>query len=100
MRPPRRAREILKHYLDHPRAADTLEGIAEWRLLEEIVRRRVAEIDKALRWLVAEGYLERHASAAAPPVYRLNQHRRADAERLVKTTVRSRLAEASRARRS
>ncbi|MGH9866945.1 MAG: hypothetical protein ACREAA_02105 [Candidatus Polarisedimenticolia bacterium] len=82
-RPPRRAREILKHYLKNPAAADTLEGIAGWRLLEEIVQRRVDETEEALRWLVANGYLESSEGAAAGPVYRLNIERRADGERFV-----------------
>jgi hypothetical protein len=82
-RPPARVREILKHYLENPETADSLEGIAEWRLLEEIVQRRVADSEQALRWLVANGYLDRSAGGAAPPVYRLNLERRSDAERFV-----------------
>lgn len=80
---PRRARDILKHYLDNPLTADSLEGIAGWRLIEEIVERHVIETDTALRWLVERGYLERRALTAAPPVYRLNPDRRSDAERLL-----------------
>ena len=82
-RPPRRAREILKHYLENPHTVDTLEGIAAWRLIEDIVRTRVREIDEALEWLVTRGYLDRRVPMAAPPVYRLNERRRAEAERLV-----------------
>jgi hypothetical protein len=82
--PPVRAREILRHYVEHPASADSLEGIAEWLLLEEVVQRRVEETRQALRWLVAQGFLERTTEAVAtPPLYRLNADKLADAERLL-----------------
>lgn len=81
--PPCRTREILEHYLANPGTADSLEGIAAWRLLEEFVARRVEDTKVAVNWLVARGYLDRRAPMAAPPVYRLNESRRADADRLV-----------------
>jgi hypothetical protein len=81
--PPKPAREILRHYLDNPAMADTLEGIARWRLLEDIVQRRVDETERALSWLVSNGYLERTAPVASPPLYRLKPARRADGERLL-----------------
>lgn len=82
---PARAREILEYYLANPRTADTLDGIAEWRLLEDLVHRRVEETDAALHWLVTRGYLRRViASMAAPPLYRLNADRVDDAAQLVR----------------
>jgi hypothetical protein len=84
--PPSRAREILRHYVDHPGSADSLEGIAEWLLLEEVVQRRLEETRQALRWLVANGFLQRAAeSVATPPLYRLNAERLHEAERLLRT---------------
>jgi hypothetical protein len=80
---PAGAMQILKHYLDNPRATDSVEGVATWRLLEEIVLRRLGETEEALQWLVAHGYLEERVAGAAPPLYRLNLQRRRDAERLV-----------------
>jgi hypothetical protein len=81
--PPKRALEILRHYLDNPATADSLEGIAGWRLVEDLVQRRVEETEQALRWLVANDYLERTERQATPPLYRLKPARRADGERLV-----------------
>ena len=81
---PVRAREILRHYVEHPSSADTLEGIAEWLLLEEVVQRRVEETRQALHWLVAHGFLQRTTGAVAtPPLYRLIEDKLADAARLV-----------------
>ncbi len=81
--PPRRTREILEHYLANPETLDSLEGLAAWRLLEEFVARRVAETEAAVGWLVERGYLDRRAPMAAPPIYSLNEGRRAEADRLV-----------------
>ena len=80
--PPARAREILEHYLANPTTADTLEGIAEWRLLDDFVQRRIDETRNALEWLVEQGFLTRIVNRAAPPVYRLNETA-GDAERAV-----------------
>jgi hypothetical protein len=80
---PARAREILQHYLANPQTADSLEGIAEWRLLDDFVQRRVEETRNALEWLVEQGFLMRTAGRVAPPVYRLNQHTITEAARLI-----------------
>jgi hypothetical protein len=79
----RRAREILQHYLQNPHTADDLEGIAQWRLLEDFVHRRVSETSEALEWLVKQGFLTKTVGPAAPSVYRLNSERVADAEHLL-----------------
>jgi hypothetical protein len=99
-RPSRHALDILRHYVDNPQTADSLEGIAGWRLLEEIVQRRVIETDAALQWLVEYGYLERCALRGSPPVYRLNPDRRTEAEHLLGRRERSRSATSTRRKRS
>lgn len=84
--PPAHAREILQYYLANQPAAQTLEGIAEWLLLEELVQRHVEETEAALRWLVSRGFLERvTVSMAAPAIYRLNTGKVHEAERLLET---------------
>jgi hypothetical protein len=82
-RPLARVREILRHYLANPQTADSLEGIAEWRLLEDFVQRRVEETDEALRWLVTRGFLQRIETSAAQPLYRLNIEKVAEAVRFI-----------------
>jgi hypothetical protein len=51
------AKQILDYFVRNPGAADNLEGIARWRLLETMVQRSLAETERAIRWLVAEGFL-------------------------------------------
>jgi hypothetical protein len=71
--------DILSYFARNPRAADSLEGIARWRLLDEVVRRKVNETYEALQWLVKEELLLETAASGAP-IYRLNPARSAETE--------------------
>ena len=50
------AREILNYFVRNPHAADTLEGVARWRLMDEMIRRKLDETEAALECLV--GYAD------------------------------------------
>lgn len=65
-------REVLNYFLRNPQAADSLEGIALWRLLDEGVGRKVEETRKALEWLVRQKYLSKTMVAGGDPVFSLN----------------------------
>lgn len=80
---PKRAREVLDHFLRNPQAADTLEGVARWRLLRETVHRGVEETAEALEWLVAEGYLKETPTTYSKPIYSFNTKAIAQAERFL-----------------
>ena len=84
---PGHAKEILEYYLANQRTADTLEGIAEWLLLEDLVQRRVDSTEAALHWLVSQGFLERvTVSVATPPLYRLNAAKLGEAARRLRAS--------------
>ena len=80
------AKEILSYFLRNPQAADSLEGVTRWRLLEERVHRQLEDTDQALGWLVRRGFLVRFSSAWTGAVYKLNQENRSEAERLLAKT--------------
>jgi DNA-binding PadR family transcriptional regulator len=67
------ADEILAYLVKHPEAQDTLEGITEWWLLEQRIRSAVAEVDGALRNLVAEDLLVTRRCADGRTYYALNR---------------------------
>ena len=69
---PSRAKEVLDHFVRNPEAADTLEGVARWRLLRETVHRSVEETAEALEWLVAEGFLNETSTTYSKSIYSLN----------------------------
>ena len=72
--------DILSYFLEHPRAADTAEGITRWRLLEATVSRRLDQTRQALAFLVARGFLRARASDRSLPLFELDEAARPDAE--------------------
>jgi hypothetical protein len=77
---PQPARQILSYFVRNPSAADSLEGIARWRLLEEAIHRNIAETEESLRWLVKEGYLVEMTQMHSTRLFRLNPAKRDEAE--------------------
>ena len=75
--------QILRYFVRHPHALDDLEGIARWRLLEEAIRAKVAETDRALHWLVERGFLRQTARLGSPPLFGLNPEKADDARTLL-----------------
>ena len=75
--------DILSYFLRNPEARDSFEGIARWRLLEELVRRSVPATEDALRWLIENDFLTEEQVPGGKPIYRLNASRKAEAERLI-----------------
>lgn len=71
-------KQILSYFVRNPNAADSLEGIARWRLLEEQIHRSLQETETALAWLVAQGFLDEVNIGGATPIFRLNPGRPAD----------------------
>jgi len=73
-------KEVLRYFIENPHAADDLEGITRWRLVEHQIRRRVEETRQALTWLVERDFLQRAAAGGAAPIFTLNPDK-ADAAR-------------------
>ena len=83
-RVPKPAREILAYFLRNPVAADSLEGIARWRLLEQAIHRTISETEGALKWLVEEGYLIEMEQPRSRQLFRLNPERHRAAGELLR----------------
>jgi len=77
------AKKILRYFLDNPGAADSLDGIARWRLMEEMVQQSVAATESGLSWLVSQGYLEKKALPGSRQVFHLNPQRQREAEQFL-----------------
>jgi len=78
------AKEILSYFVRNPAAADSLEGIARWRLLEQAIHRTIAETERALKWLVQAGYLIEVEQPRSRLLFRLNQEKLKQAKALVR----------------
>lgn len=94
------AKEILSYFLRNPHAADSLEGVARWRLMEERVHRQLENTDQALNWLVRRGFLVKVSSEWTESVYQLNDVNRSTAERFVSESTRPTSRAAKQRRRS
>jgi hypothetical protein len=77
---PQLARDILSYFVRNPQAADTLEGVARWRLLEEAVYRSVEDTSRALSWLVSQGFLVEISVAGPNRLFSLDPEKRTSAE--------------------
>jgi hypothetical protein len=75
------AGEILRYFLRNPLAADSLEGITRWRLLDERIHRKLEETERALSALVERGLLIAEESPGlAGRVFRLDPAKLKEAE--------------------
>jgi hypothetical protein len=77
------AREILRYFVRNPQATDSLEGVARWRLMDEVIRRKLDETAGALEWLVAQGYLTSSISPGGTATFRLNAERVGESRRFL-----------------
>lgn len=80
---PQQSADVLSYFLRNPQAADNLEGVARWRLLDEVVHQHVEQTRAALDWLVARGVLRRIERSGVEPVYSLEPSHIEQAERLL-----------------
>ena len=75
--------EVLGYFVRNPRATDSLEGVARWRLLEEQVHRTLQQTETALAFLVSEGLLQEIRTPGSPAIFRLDPEHQADAVRFL-----------------
>jgi predicted transcriptional regulator len=67
--------DILAYLFDHPEAHDTLEGIMEWWLLEQEIKRQTAQVREALADLIARGFVLEQQTSDGRTHYRVNRRK-------------------------
>ncbi|MCP4368359.1 MAG: hypothetical protein GY797_09665 [Deltaproteobacteria bacterium] len=70
---PQIAYEILAYLVEYPEAQDTLEGIVEWWLLEQQIKRQTTKVKKALAELVAKRLILERKGEDSRTHYRINR---------------------------
>jgi hypothetical protein len=75
------ADEVLAYLLQHPQAQDTMEGIAEWWLLEQRIRHSVADVEATLRELVGNDFLIARRCGEGRMYYGLNRDKEREIRR-------------------
>ncbi|MCG8604537.1 hypothetical protein MJD09_05985 [bacterium] len=77
------AKRVLRFLQSNPGAKETLDGIAEWWLMQERITEAVNQVSEAVAWLVAKGYLERKNSGTRA-IYKINPSKRSEIARLLR----------------
>lgn len=80
---PRLARDLLRLYLTNPTMVETIEGLARWRLAEQLIEQTIRETQQALEWLVGRGFLREISGRRGRTVFMMNPDRREDAQQWV-----------------
>ena len=76
--------DILGYLVDHPGAQDTVEGIVEWWLLEQRIKKATTQVKAVLAQLVAEGLVIAHQGPAGRVYYRVNRQKLRGIRRLLR----------------
>ena len=66
------AREVLSYFISNSNANDTVEGLVEWRLLEQRIRHSLAEAEVAVTELVARELILARRGSDGRIHYRVN----------------------------
>ena len=69
------ARDILTYLSTHSRAQDTFEGIVEWWLLEQKIKRETPQVQKVLDELVAQELISQRKARDSRTHYRINKRK-------------------------
>ncbi|CAB1080685.1 hypothetical protein D1AOALGA4SA_8364 [Olavius algarvensis Delta 1 endosymbiont] len=72
--------DILAYLADHPDADDTIEGIAQWWLLEQRIRQQIPVVEKALAVLVEKGFVLKQSGSNGRTRFRINRRKRKEIE--------------------
>lgn len=75
--------EILAYLVEHPEAQDTTEGIVEWWLLEQRIKRQTTKVKTALAELVAMGLVLERKGPDGRVYYCIDQRKAAEIRRLL-----------------
>jgi hypothetical protein len=76
-------KEILSYLVAHPEARDTIEGIAQWWLLEQNIKEQLTRIKAVLDDLVEKGLLVEKKGADLRSNYQINSARVDEIKRLL-----------------
>ncbi len=77
------ARDVLAYLIEHPESQDTLEGIMQWWLLEQEIKRWIDQVQAAIAELVARGFVLERLGKDGRIHYRINRSRKQKIKTLI-----------------
>ncbi len=72
--------ESLSYLIEHPESQDTIEGIAQWWLLERKIKRQIANVKEALEELITRGFVLEHRGTH----YQINKNKYEEIQSILK----------------
>jgi hypothetical protein len=90
------ANDILAYLSEHPDAQDTLQGIVEWWLLEQEIKSRISQVERALKELVSKGLVVERKGEDSQIRYRINRRKTKEISNLLQQKARRRRGSAKR----
>lgn len=78
------AHKILAYLMDNPNAQDTLEGILDWWLLQQDLKRNIALVRKALDELIAKKFLLERKGNDKRKYFQVNHEKLTEIATLIK----------------
>ena len=69
------ADDILRYLCNNPDSKDTIEGIAQWWVLEQRIASQVRKVEEGVERLLSQGYLLAAAGPSGKRVYQVNPER-------------------------
>ena len=66
------AAEIMAYLNERPLASDSLEGIANWWLVQQAIAKNISLVEQALEQLTSEGKVLKRVNSGKGAVYSLN----------------------------
>ena len=63
------ARQIRRYLLDHPNAADSAEGVAQWWLASQQIQFPTEKVKMALDYLVKNDFISKSSTSGGKAVY-------------------------------
>jgi hypothetical protein len=78
------AHKILAYLMDNPNAQDTLEGILDWWLLQQDLKRNIALVRKALDDLIDKKFLLERKGNDKRKYFQVNQEKLKEIATLMK----------------
>lgn len=79
------AQDILGYLSAHTAAQDTLEGIVEWWLLEQKIKRETRQVQKVLDELVAKKFISSRTARDSRTHYRINKRKAREIRAVLET---------------
>ncbi len=80
--------EILRYLVEHPESQDTIEGIAQWWLLERKIKHQKAAVKEAVSDLMSYGFVLEQKKRDLKKHYRINKSKADEIKKFLKTLER------------